>query len=69
MTGELIGIAQISYENVFVGGTNLTDRKIGYTCIYIKFRHILSSVLTYSRAHCTYIYLFSIIEKLGIFSC
>ena len=26
MTGELFGIAQISYENVFIGGTNLTDR-------------------------------------------
>ena len=27
MTGELfIGIAQISYENVFIGGMNLTDR-------------------------------------------
>ena len=28
MTGELIGIAQISYENVFIGGMNLTDRKV-----------------------------------------
>ena len=26
MTGELIGIAQISYENVFIGRMNLTDR-------------------------------------------